>query len=182
MKHIFRGCLVVLASILMVGTALAGPIITDMTLPTAATGIGRSDSLSLAFMSDPFTILATDNRAGYELAVAFLDTVASAAVADTAVFVLLHKPSGWTTAMDGMASTAVTVYPKGWRAVYTFAAAILNSTGLPIRKLIPQDSLAVYPIAPGQYRWGVYGGVTDAAHVMNKAYKFRAFVSYKGAE
>ena len=182
MKHVFRGCLALVVGVLMVGTALAEPKIVDFTLPTAATGIGRSDSLSLAFLSAPFTIMATDNRAGYELCVAFLDTVATAAAADSVVMVLLHRPSGFTTAMGAMASTAVTVYPKGWRAIYTFPLKFASSTGFPVSKLVPQDSLAVYPIAPGQYCWGVYGGTVDAAHVMNKAYKFRGFVSYKGAE
>jgi hypothetical protein len=183
MKHILRGfLLVVAAGVLISNTALAEPKIVDFTLPTAATGIGRSDSLSLAFLSAPFTITSTDNRAGYELCVAFLDTVATAAAVDSIYMVLLHRPSGWTTAMSNMATAAVTSYPKGWTAIYTFPVKIANSTGFPVYKQIPQDSLAVYPIAPGQYCWGVRGGAADAAHVMNKAYKFRGFVSYKGYE
>jgi len=146
----------------------------DVTLTTAATGIGRSDSLSMAQLFHPFTIVPPSATVGgYMLSVSYTDTIASAAAVDSVYFVLLYRPSDWTATMETMANAAVTSYPKGYTAVYTFPVKICNATAFPVYKFIPRDSLVVYPMVPGSYRWAVRGGAAAAAHVMDKAQKFR---------
>lgn len=175
MKRFVSILAVVAVALTIAQVASAGPIYRTLTLPTAATGIGiATDSLSLAYISpNTFKIPATTTRAGYMLSVYAADT--SANTVDSVVFVLLHRPDAVSDIIT-YASTAKTKYASGWTAVYTFAAKPAAGTNFPLTKFIPLDSLAIYPIIPGTYTWAVYGGVTDVAHVLNKAYKFRCIV------
>ena len=177
MKKVFRGMLLlVVIGVLIGSTASAGPLKTEIDITVGS--VGSADTLTSAFISDPFPLPGTDVEMGYTLSVYVRDTVGSANVAaDSLVFRLVRQPDG---AQD-LDSTSVASGGSGWITVYSFAAAKCNASAFPISKHIPLDSAAVYPIGPGVYAWMVYGGIGHEGHYPAKAYKYDAFIEYKGA-
>lgn len=181
MKHKLIGGLAVAALIVALcpNPANADPIITDINL-SASQDIGAiTDSLSGADGYGLFTIGPITTEAGLYLSIYMVDSVAAAAAADTIVFALCRRPYPGID-YDSAQGALATDLPNGWVSVYATAAEIINATAFPITKHIPLDSLAVYPVAPGQYKWFVYGETGAPSHYMDKAYKFRAYIEYEG--
>ena len=175
-----RGLLAIVVGVLIVGTAQAGPITTDINLTAAANYGSITDSLSTSVGFGYFPIEGTDKEAGYYLSIYFVDTVKAAAAADSLVFNLCRRP--WDGEdLDSATSAALTALPDGWISVYAFALTHLDAGNFPLTKHIPLDSTAVYPLVPGKYQWRVYGGRTTAAHRPDKAYKFKAYIEYDKA-
>jgi hypothetical protein len=184
--------LVVMAAMIPL-SATARPYITMISVP-GSTNIGCVDTLQcaspavVAYVSRTFNIKELPGEDGYYLSIYPKDTTASAAAAgDTLTFVLVRRPAIGGGMLDTMLAqlavkSPITKYPYGWNKVYAFAAVSpVNSTKFPIVKHIPLDSLAVYPIIPGQYAWVVYGGRTQAGHVTSKAYTFYGIIESVGA-
>lgn len=168
------------AVVLLAGVASAqysGPITSEINITAAASigcSVGGVDTLNVAKSSAIFTIPPTSNPAGYFLSVYMRDTVASAVVdADTLFVRLVRAPDGITSDLDSAQSA---IKGGGWIPVYTFASTRCVAANWPIYKAIPLDSVCVYPIGPGVYKWMVFGGKAQANHYPGKAYKLTAVV------
>lgn len=181
MKHkLLKGALFgLLFGVLMVGTAVAGPQFVD--IQPGATNIGSTDSVTSGFLArGSFTITDQPGAFGYFLSVYLVDSVAAASAADSVIFRLVRKPGG-AKEFDSTAGTLITNNPNSQITVFSFALTHTASQNFPLSKHIPPDSMAIYPIGPGFYQWIVIGGRTTASHVLDKAYKFRAYVESQEA-
>lgn len=188
MKHIFRGMLaLLLVSVFTVGIAMAadqdrsGLIRRDITITEdgnigcAEVGIYK-DSLNFSPFSKTFTLPATNSKFGYFLTAAIVDTIAATAVVTDSLFIRLERqPDGVGVELAGSTDLAD---GDAWTTVYTFGGVLAYATNWPQTKHIPLDSVAVYPIGPGTYRWIIYGGGASGDHHPTKAYKLALFVEF----
>jgi len=167
------------ALMLFAGVAQAEPVTTNINL-SAAQYVGSTDTLSAADLYGGFALGPITTEAGLFLSIYMVDSVAAGAATDTLVFNLVRRPYA-DTDLDSAQSAAIGDRPNGWVSVYATAATQINATQFPVTKHIPLDSLAVYPIAPGIYKWFVYGETGQTSHYMDKAYKFNAYIEYEKA-
>lgn len=169
--------LLALAMVGLMGTvASAGPITVDYTLPGVAANIGCHDSLALAEWTSEFIIPKTSNPMGYLLSVNMMDTVASAATAlDSLIISLYRKSQGVPDSTSTSANGSSWGTYNGFVKVYTFAGTEAYSHLFPLQKAIPQDSLQVYKMFPGIYKWCIVGGKGAGPHYI-KAFKLRMMV------